>query len=809
MRLFARLRAWAAVHWLRSVAVAATILMLIAGTMAGWAYLASVALKSGQLSLEPVLAALDERRYDDARVAVGKMLKSGRLPRSEYGGPLFVLGAIKTHDAENQTTADRRRVEYLVASRYLNEAQSYGIPADREVEATFLLGKSLVESSQFDEGIETLEELVATDLPKDQPLAWEVHRLLANTCLLMPHPELRQALKHNDALLAKSDLTEPQRAGVLLQRAECLARMHQFDEARAAATSVPPGANRVAEVALLQGKITLDEVTALLERVATSDRQRIIGDAKDKIAAAMQQIEQAQSLDDDQGQISRQASYHVARGRELQGDSAAALKLFARTRQLYGDTWEGLAAALAEADLRRQSGDFEGALLGYRYVLESFKSAANYRSVVMPLDAMRDRMMAGLKDFVKQKRYADALALLDDFTPMFSRTEQLEVRGDTLEQWGAALVSAALDNDPQAAASRGAGYRHWRAAGVAFEQLAELRFATEFYTGDLWHSAENYFRGHSYSRAVRLLDKYLEHEPELRNAQALLRLGQAHLALGRMPESIAAFEECIEFHPLDSSTYQARIDCAKAYRNLGTASRAEQLLQENIAGSRLTPKSPEWKDSLFELGMLLHDMGQYEDAIGTLEDAIERYKHDPQRLVAQYVIGDSYRRWGQELLERVQQSRTAAERDKNKQSAIERLETALEHFEAVQISITLKTHDIHSDPLMGTMLRNCYMLEGTVLFDLASHSDSKERYKEAIVAFSNVSSLYPDQPFVLETFVQIANCWRRLGINDKARGSIQQAQLALDRLPATADFAGSTALSRDEWRTLLADMSGW
>ena len=78
---------------------------------------------------------------------------------------------------------------------------------------------------------------------------------------------------------------------------------------------------------------------------------------------------------------------------------------------------------------------------------------------------------------------------------------------------------------------------------------------------------------------------------------------------------------------------------------------------------------------------------------------------------------------------------------------------------------------------MGTMLRNCYMLEGTVLFDLG-------RYKEAIEAYSNVSSLYPDEPFVLETFVQIANCWRRLDRHDNARGAVQQAQIALDRLPA-------------------------
>jgi Flp pilus assembly protein TadD len=120
----------------------------------------------------------------------------------------------------------------------------------------------------------------------------------------------------------------------------------------------------------------------------------------------------------------------------------------------------------------------------------------------------------------------------------------------------------------------------------------------------------------------------------------------------------------------------------------------------------------------------------------------------------------------------------------------------------VQVSITLKTHDLHSDPLLGTMLRNCYMLEGTVLFDMG-------RFKDAIEAFSNVASLYPDNPFVLETFVQIANCWRRLGQDVKARGAIQQAQIVLQGLPSDADFASSTALNREEWGMLLADMSKW
>jgi hypothetical protein len=101
------------------------------------------------------------------------------------------------------------------------------------------------------------------------------------------------------------------------------------------------------------------------------------------------------------------------------------------------------------------------------------------------------------------------------------------------------------------------------------------------------------------------------------------------------------------------------------------------------------------------------------------------------------------------------------------------------------------------------------MFEGNVLSELGSITGTPQRYQEAIEAYSNVSSLYPDEPFVLETFVQIANCWRRLDRNDNARGAIQQAQIALDRLPNNADFTTTTALNRDEWRLLLADMSKW
>jgi tetratricopeptide (TPR) repeat protein len=802
MRILSALRVWTYGHWLRGVIVAGSMLGLIALTMAGWAYLAKVALHTGEVSLDSVLAALDEGRYEEARAAVGRMLKSGLLPRNEFGGPLYVLGADKIADAENQSRADRRRIEYLVASRYLTEARAFGIPAERAADGDFLLGKSLIESGQFDEGLDVLDVLLTEKLPPDSPIIAKAQRLRADTCLSMPNPKLDKALSYNLILSSNPALTEDEREHVSLRRADCFNRLERFDEARQTIDSIGVDENRLAGVALMRGKINLDEINAALKRVAPADRGDILDDSTAKLAEAVANLKKAQELDAEKTPITRESSYQLGRGLRWQGQSDAALKQFARTRQVYDATFEGLAASLAEADLLRETGDIDGAVLGYRRVLESFAAIPVYRSYVMPLSEVRERVMDALKDFVDQQKFAESLMLIDRFPPLFSQAEQLELRAGTLEQWGTLLVNQATSEPGAAEDAHTKGLHHLRAAGLAFEQLAELRFSTKFYSADLWHGAEAYFNGHSFTRTVSLLNEYLKYEPEQRNPEALLRLGQAQLALGEYAKCIAAFEECIEFHPLDTSTYQARIDCAKAYWHQGDTKRAEKLLRDNLVGSALKPTSPEWKDSLFELGMLLHEAGQHEEAIGTLEEAIERYPQDPHRLVAQYEIGESYRRWAKESLDGIEQARTATERQKREQLATDRLNTALKHFEEVKVSITFKTHDIRSDPLLGTMLRNCYMFEGTVLYDL-------KKYKEAIEAFSNVASLYPDDPFVLETFVQIANCWRRRGRDDNARGAVQQAQLALERLPANTDFTSTTALNREEWRLLLADMSKW
>ena len=789
-------------HWRRTLAVGLAFVALLAGLVVVWTCTARFAIQHERERLAAALTALDSGDYDQARSLVRHVLNNVGLPRQEYGTPLFILGAVKTFDAGNDVVPERRRTGYLVASRYLTEAHSYGWPSSREKQGLLLLGKSLVESYQVRDGIDVLNEALAADPQTGGPFNAAIHRLLAEALSQLSPPKFDQALSHVSAALADEGLTSDQRVAAILLKAKVLGRLTRFDEAQQTLASVPAEVDHQPTVRLARAQIALDGVEAAIQRLPAKEADALPPELSTRIDDATALLKDVQNEDRQAGEMTRRALYLLGRAAELRGDRDEALQLFRQTHQKYADTSEGLAAELAEADIRRRNGDDKTALTWYRQVLVGGADPVSYRSEVLPIEQLRGRILEAMGDFINKGLFDHATTLLESFPPLFTRTEQLELRGDTLKQWGDRQLLEADKDSEHADEIRRLGRRHMREAGVAYEKLANVRCATEHYPDDIWNSADCFYRGQSYTNTARLLNLYLKNEPEKRNAEALLRLGQSNLALGNVDQCIAALEECIELYSRDNATYEARIDCANAYWYRGNAQEAERLLRGNLVESNLKPSSPEWRDSLFALGRLLFSQGRNEDAINTLEEAVERYPNDRQTLQTRYLIGESYRRWADEPLERLLQARTSSEREKGTQLVHERLAKALESFKEVQRAITLRVRDVQQDPLYGAMLRNCYMLEGTVLFDL-------ERYEDAIKSYSNVSSLYPNEPFVVETFVQIAHCWQRLDRVEKAHGAIQQAQLTLDRLPKNADFAATTAFNRDEWQSLLSDMSKW
>jgi tetratricopeptide (TPR) repeat protein len=228
---------------------------------------------------------------------------------------------------------------------------------------------------------------------------------------------------------------------------------------------------------------------------------------------------------------------------------------------------------------------------------------------------------------------------------------------------------------------------------------------------------------------------------------------------------------------------------------------AETMLLENLVGGNLTPQSGEWRDSLFALGDLLYSEGRLDECISKLQEAVERYPDAEQTLLAKYTIARAYHIESEQPAERLKQSKTENER----QTARARLEACLasayEYYLDVQKAL-VKRQGAGGSALDRSLLRNCYLLEGSVLYEL-------RRFEEALQAYGSVITSFQNDPIALESFVQVANCWRRLDQPVKARVTLDQARMVLKGMPADADFLTATNFNRQQWDVLLTQMSNW
>ncbi len=788
----ARLIRWASTSRLRMALVGSFALVALVGTFALWSYLAQLAVNDEDpATLARALEAMDSQNFEEARNIVGKMR---RKPDAYYGfgASLFVLGAVKAEEAKSQWSAERSRAIHLLAARYLEKARSLGVPAVRENQLNFLLGQSLILGNQPQAGIDVLKKL----LDDAEVPTTEIHALLSEAYLATVEPDLESALKHNQAMLKDDSVGKKKRAKALITQAGILRQLGRLEEAREqliAAGKVVSESSLQALTKSVSGQLAIAEA----ERLPKNSEERT-----SLLNQALADLREAQRQDPLNGELTRQAMVWIGRCYEAMENIPAAIDQYGRIGKLYGDTPESIVASLAKADADRVEGNLKLALAGYRSVLESVGDPVTYVNYLLPLSELRKRLLLAHASLVERKLFEDALAMVDRFSPVFGAVEVTQLRGLTHKEWGMEELEQALKANPRHAGEIvRKGRHHLRAAGRAYEALAQLRFATRQFTEDLWESAENYYQGQSYTHATRVLEQYLHHEARRHKARALLRLGQSLLATNRPDQAIEALEECIEMYPRDGDVYQARLDCVHAYRQRGDNAKAEELLLTNLNGDQLMPSSPEWRDSLFTIGELLHDSGRYDEAIRKLDEAVSRYPEAPQALLARYTIARSYYSAAEEPAEKIKTAKTENERQKSRKLRDQNLDSALQNYLVVQRMISLDGQE-ETSLLKRTLLRNCYMMQGSVLFQL-------KQYEEARKAYSNVSTLYQDEPFVLESFVHIANCWRRLNQPVKARGTIEQAKLVLGTLPPKTDFRLATNFNRQQWKLLLDEMSRW
>ncbi len=797
MRMLRATIDWAKDNRLKASLVGVACLASMGGLVAA-ALLIGPSDSDGELvTLEKALEALDGGYNFEARDLAEQLLKQETLKVEDLGGPPFVLGAVAVAEADEMWPSDDRDRKYLAAARYLEEARDRGFPPGRRGEGLYLLGKCLYISGQIPAARPNL--LAALKINKRRKT--ELHGLLAGAYLNDANPQLEKALAENERYLEDRGLSPEQRQEGMVQRAQILFRLGQTGECVAVLDKIPADAKNRAEATVIRGRLLMHEARTLRDNPnATADElQR----ARKKLIQAVKALRYAQGQDTLNTQATSKAMYLIGVClMEVGNQERAALEQFSRTGKLFPKTSEGLAASFHEAQLSRQLGHDAAALAAYRRTLAAITAPENFSNPWITLDQLRARVAAAHQYYLRTRNFEISTQLTRFMFPLFSKVRTLELTAESYCTWGEALLeqSTALPQK-EAEATRQEGRARFRRAARIYTQLSRLQIATRNYHDHLWNGATSYYRGHDYRNAVLIFKKYLADETQPRNAEALVHLGSARLALGNLDEALKALGDCIDLHPRSVAAYQARLVAADVYLEKGKAKKAEALVKEILNGEEIDPEAHEWRSALFALGKLLHAERRHEEAVRRLEEAVERYGDDPQSLHARYLIADCYRQEAEQAREMLENDPAPTGREQRLAQIETSLKKASNEYRAVRSALIDRQGREQLTAAETAILRNAYFAIADLAFQLGSYDSNQ--YEEAIKEYLKITGLYQNEPIVLVAHEQMDRAYHRLNQPLEARAVLGQAKVILAQLRDDAAFEETTNYSRQQWSARL------
>ena len=367
---------WTGASRLRKVLLGSACVIALLGLFAFWSYLGHVTVVDlPVVTLDMAWEALDQEKYEEARTLISEIQRNPKNLK-DFGSYLYILGAVKSHQADKEWSEDRKRATHLIAARYLQKARELGVPEEREGQLSYLLGQSLVLGNQPQEGIAILQE----SLKKltDPPI--QLRRLLADAYLSLPNPKLAVALEQNRFLIADKSLTTAERVDAFLTQSRILIQLNQLEGAQLILDSLKSEEGYEAAKLTLSGQLSLAK--AREAEAKSAERSALV-------ASALKDLREALRQDSLHGRIRRQAMVFVGECYELNNDMSAAIVEYENIGNNFGDSPECIVATLAKARLLQQTGKPDKALIAYRAVLESVGDTVTYAHSLLHLAQLR------------------------------------------------------------------------------------------------------------------------------------------------------------------------------------------------------------------------------------------------------------------------------------------------------------------------------------------------------------------------------------------------------------------------------------
>jgi tetratricopeptide (TPR) repeat protein len=730
------------------------------------------------------------------------------------GAVPYILGITDFRRARQQT--DRERIETLrSAVAHLEQAAGVGMDAAHQQETDFALGISrsaIGDAVGAEQPLQRVVKISSGDnVPKPSPEFFEASAALQDSYLDQRGPtHLKQAIALNDVVLKKANLDPNERDRTLLRRAQIDVALHDGEQAQQALAQVSHEAAEKPDTILIRAQVDIlaghfPEAQQKLEPLATRPT----------------------GLD---SLHPRQALYLLGVCYEVQKDYENALRKYSDVVRGFADSPEGLAANVRRAELLRKAQRWEEALDAYVKALEMIRPTG-FSNRWLRLDEFRAIVVAAWDDLKRTRAYEFAVELAKHMRPLFRPEEAYQAveRVATATQLLASQLESEIADRPYRVRQERNGdlFERWRTSGKAYADLAEALHESPRFPDVLWTSAEHYRRGHDFQDALVQMTRFINTQPRQRLPLAYVRRGEILMDLGRYDEALDHFERVLAEYPLDIASFPAMylVGACQVERNHPDA--AVQAWQRVLHDPHLDPSANEWQESLFALGRLQYQIALtmqapptavpapapnsnpeemrprplaaydcFDDAIRRLEEFVARYPKRPEASEARFLLANSLRE--RATLPRYQLKR--AETDNARKEFRARIQSLLTHAEHQLEGLidSLQARDSAGllDPFEQRMVRDACFERGHNLYAL-------EKYDRAIEAYTNAANRYAEDPGVLLAYIQMANCYDRVGKPIDARGVAIQAMLIHKNMPEKAFTRDKTLMTRDEWRSWL------
>lgn len=337
----------------------------------------------------------------------------------------------------------------------------------------------------------------------------------------------------------------------------------------------------------------------------------------------------------------------------------------------------------------------------------------------------------------------------------------------------------------------------YREAAETFILLSEINRIDQDRAAEFsWLAAELYESAGAHDEAAKGYRSFAIDRPEhALVARALLRLGRLHQAIGQLEPAVEAYKECYRRFPRTIDGSRSLVPLAQVYLAMGAGKEelAEKTLRIALEESDVfTPEAPEFADSLYLLGDVLNRRGLFEQAIGTLEEALDRYPVDPRTRRAQFLLADSYRHSGLGLKADVAGAKSTGEIEQMRAELTNRFQKAAKLYRT--IVTRYENADLRElTRLEEVYLRHSYLYEADCYFEIQSYARALKLYEES-------AATYKDTPSGLAAYVQVINCHVFLGKTEEARAALARAMVLVDDIPDEAFSSAGSPEKRADWK---------